>query len=87
MTSTKRELYTASDPMKFFAASARPKTKNGPVIKRLLVRCPSTSRLTETGQTIEEAQWATAKVKGKKFNCSHCGQVHTWAKKDVVLAR
>jgi aspartate carbamoyltransferase regulatory subunit len=73
--------------MKFFASTTRPKTKNGPVIKRLLVRCPSTSRLTETGQTIEEQRWATTKVKTQKFNCAYCGQVHTWTKKDVVLAR
>jgi aspartate carbamoyltransferase regulatory subunit len=73
--------------MKFFAASARPKAKTGPVIKRLLVRCPSTSRLTETGQTVEEQRWEATKVKSQKFNCSHCGQTHTWGKKDVVLAR
>ena len=34
----------------------------GPVIKRLLVRCPSTAKLTPTGQTIEEQLWADTKV-------------------------
>lgn len=61
--------------------------EKGPVIKRLLVRCPSTAKLTPTGQTIEEQLWATAKVKNQKFNCAHCGQTHIWTKKDVVLAR
>ncbi len=61
--------------------------KTGPVMKRLLVRCPSTSKLTATGQTIKEELWADAKVKNQKFKCAHCGQTHTWAKKDVVLAR
>jgi hypothetical protein len=60
---------------------------NGPVIKRLLVRCPSTAKLTATGQTIEEQLWADAKVKDQKFDCPHCDQTHTWNKKDVVLAR
>jgi hypothetical protein len=73
--------------MKFFMTTARPKLKTGPVIKRLLVRCPSTAKLTPTGQTIEEALWAAAKVKTPKFTCPHCRQVHTWTKKDVVLAR
>ena len=59
----------------------------GPVIKRLLVRCPSTAKLTPTGQTIEEQLWADTKVERQKFDCPHCDQVHTWTKKDVVLAR
>jgi hypothetical protein len=61
--------------------------KKGPIIKRILVRCPSTAKLTPTGQTIEEQLWPTTKVKSQRLGCSHCGQVHTWNKKDVVLAR
>jgi hypothetical protein len=72
--------------MKFFASTA-PRVKTGPVIKRLLVRCPSTAKLTPTGQTIEEQLWAAAKVKNQKVTCPHCSSVHTWGKKDVVLAR
>ena len=67
--------------------SAAPKEKTGPVIKRLLVRCPSTAKLTPTGQTIEEKLWADAKVKTQKVKCPHCHLVHSWTKKDVVLAR
>jgi hypothetical protein len=72
--------------MHFFARPTAPKAK-GPVIKRLLIRCPSTARLTPSGQTIREELWAAAKIKSSKFNCPHCRQVHTWTKKDVVLAR
>jgi len=64
----------------------RPK-KPGPTMRSLLVRCPSTSKLTDTGRTMEEKRWQTAKVKGQKVICSHCGKVHTWAKKDVILGR
>ena len=60
---------------------------NGPVIKRLLVRCPATAKLTPTGKTIDELKWADAKVKSQKVDCPHCDQVHIWNKKDVVLAR
>jgi 5-methylcytosine-specific restriction endonuclease McrA len=56
-------------------------------IKSLLVRCPSTSKLTDTGRTIEEKRWATTKVKTQKFTCAHCGRVHTWTKEDVILGR
>ena len=56
-------------------------------MKSLLVRCPSTSKLTDTGSTIDEADWHTARVKTQKFTCAHCGRVHTWTKKDIVLGR
>jgi len=51
------------------------------------VRCPSTSKLTDTGRTIEQKLWPAAKVKGQKFICAHCGAVHSWTKADVVLGR
>jgi hypothetical protein len=70
-----------------FDPPRRPKPKTGPNIKSLLVRCPSTSKLTDTGKTIEERLWQTATVKTQKFTCAHCGGVHTWTKKDVVLGR
>ena len=56
-------------------------------MKSLLVRCPSTSKLTDTGQTVDEKRWATARVKNQKLTCAHCGAVHTWTKKDVILGR
>ena len=55
--------------------------------KRILVRCPSTAKLTATGQVVEEEAWAATKLKPKKINCQHCNSVHAWTKKDVVLAR
>ncbi|MEP6602945.1 MAG: hypothetical protein ABJB69_03255 [Spartobacteria bacterium] len=73
--------------MQFFMTRTAPKPSNGPVIKRLLVRCPSTAKLTPSGQTINEALWEKAKIKSHKMTCPHCRQVHTWTKKDVVLAR
>jgi hypothetical protein len=72
--------------MNFFGPPTAPKTK-GPVIKRLLIRCPSTAKLTPSGQTIREELWEKAKIKSSKMTCPHCRQVHTWTKKDVVLAR
>jgi len=75
-------------PTRFlFDPPRRPKVKAGPNIKSLLVRCPSTSKLTDTGRTIEEKSWPTVKLKTQKFTCAHCGSVHTWTKKDVILGR
>jgi len=51
------------------------------------VRCPSTSKLTDTGRTIEQKLWPEAKMVRQKFTCAHCGAVHTWTKEDVVLGR
>jgi hypothetical protein len=65
----------------------RPKPKIGADLKSLLVRCPSTSKLTDTGRTIEQKLWPAAKMKGQKFTCAHCGAVHSWTKADVVLGR
>jgi hypothetical protein len=71
----------------FFDPPRRPKSKTGPNIKSLLVRCPSTSKLTDTGRTIEANRWPMAKLKTQKVTCTHCGGVHTWTKKDVILGR
>jgi hypothetical protein len=71
----------------YFDPPRRAKAKAGTNVKSLLVRCPSTSKLTDTGKTIEEKHWATAKVKIEKFTCTHCGSVHTWTRADVVLGR
>ena len=74
--------------MTFYFGQPRPaKTKPGSNIKSVLVRCPTTSRLTDTGQTVEQDAWSSAEVKRQKVTCSHCGEVHTWEKKDVVLGR
>jgi hypothetical protein len=63
------------------------KSKAGADLKSLLVRCPSTSKLTDTGRTIEQKLWPEAKMMRQKFTCAHCGAVHTWTKADVVLGR
>jgi hypothetical protein len=72
---------------RFYFEPPQRRTKPKIGVKSLLVRCPSTSRLTDTGRTIDEKLWPTAKVKAQKFTCTHCGKVHTWAKADVVLGR
>jgi hypothetical protein len=75
-------------PTRFlFDPPRRPKTKPGMNIKSLLVRCPSTSKLIDTGNTMEQERWETAVVKTSKLKCTHCGQMHAWAKKDVILGR
>lgn len=74
-------------PSRFlFDPPKRAKAKR-PNVKSLLVRCPATSRLTDTGQTIDETLWPDAKLKPQKLTCSHCGGVHSWTKADVVLGR
>ncbi len=63
------------------------KPATGPVIKRILVRCPSTGKLAPTGKTVEESAWETTKLNRPRLKCPHCGETHSWTKKDVVLAR
>ena len=63
------------------------KDTKGPVLKRILIRCPSTAKLAPTGLTIEESRFETAQWKNPKVSCPYCQRVHIWTKKDVVLAR
>jgi len=89
MTQPRRASFIDSDMAKrFYFDPPRPRPKKPALsIKSLLVRCPSTSKLTDTGKTIEEKLWQTAKVKTQKFTCVHCGRVHSWTKQDVILGR
>jgi hypothetical protein len=43
--------------------------------------------LTDTGRTIDEELWPATKLKDQKVRCSHCGDVHSFAKEDVILGR
>ena len=70
-----------------FDPPRRLKPKFGPNLKSLLARCPSTSKLTDTGRTIEEERWAAVKLKTQKLTCAHCGSIHTWTKNEVILGR
>jgi len=73
--------------MSKFELTRAVKPTTGSVIKRILVRCPSTGRLTPTGKTVEESAWDGTKLNRPRLNCPHCGETHSWTKKDVVLAR
>jgi hypothetical protein len=57
------------------------------VIKRILVRCPVTKKLNVTGVVIEEDAFVATDLKPGRVACSHCGETHSWNKKEVILAR
>jgi hypothetical protein len=57
------------------------------VIKRILVRCPTTKKLNVTGMTIDEELFEDSKIKPKDVPCAHCGETHAWNKKQAILAR
>lgn len=57
------------------------------VIKRILVRCPVTKKLNVTGMVIEEDAFVATDLKPGRVACSHCGETHSWNKKEVILAR
>ncbi len=71
----------------YFEKPRNRKAVSDTVIKRILVRCPTTAKLTPTGKSIDEQLWAETKSETHKMTCPHCRQVHSWSKKDVVLAR
>jgi hypothetical protein len=51
------------------------------------VRCPVTKKLNVTGVVIEEDVFAATDLKPGRVACSHCGETHSWNKKEVILAR
>jgi hypothetical protein len=57
------------------------------VIKRILVRCPTTKKLNATGMVIEEDVFAATEVRSGTVACVHCGEKHAWNKTEVILAR
>jgi hypothetical protein len=67
------------------AATAESKVQ--PKSKKLAGALSFDFKLTDTGRTVEDKLWPTAKVKTQKFRCAHCGGVHSWKKEDVVLGR
>lgn len=88
MTLIKPGSFIGSVKMRYYFGKPRPRTLQANAhTKRLLVRCPETARLAETGQTIEEEDWVATKLRSDRLICPHCQKVHIWTKKDVVLAR
>ena len=87
MTPKKRGLFTGWARGLFMMPRRQIKAASGPVIKRILIRCSVTAKLTDTLEKIEESAFARAKPMQKQFRCAHCGQLHRWTNKDVVLAR
>jgi hypothetical protein len=75
----------------YFEPPAPRKTKSS--ARRLLVRCPATAKLTSVGEISDAALWDDAPKKSDspkksgRFTCPHCQGVHSWVKKDVLLAR
>jgi hypothetical protein len=73
--------------MNFYFGAPSPPRKAPCTLRRLLVRCPATSRLIATGETVEEPLWAEIPSKTGKVACPHCNKAHSWVKNDVILAR
>lgn len=71
----------------YFMTRTPRKDPNARIIKRILVRCPGTGKLTATGQTVEESLFKSTRLTNNKISCPHCRQIHNWTKKDVILAR
>ena len=72
--------------MRFYFDPPSPR-KAKSTMRRLLVRCPATAKLAATGETVDESTWASVTRRSGRFSCPHCKRIHTWAKKDVLLAR
>ena len=69
------------------ASFQRPMCDIRSVIKRILVRCPVTKKLNVTGVVIEEDAFVATDLKPGRVACSHCGETHSWNKKEIILAR
>ena len=52
-------------------------------MQNLLVTCPKTGKLADTGFTMDRAAFETAPLEGNAFECGHCGDYHAWTKVDI----
>jgi endogenous inhibitor of DNA gyrase (YacG/DUF329 family) len=55
--------------------------------KKIMIRCPKTSKAVFTGMAMDEKSFAdpTNKFVNNSIQCPHCGQMHTWSKEDAFL--
>jgi hypothetical protein len=54
----------------------------------LLIKCPVTGKMISTGFSMDKGSFEnpTNIMSNNSVRCPHCGQMHTWDKKDATLA-
>jgi hypothetical protein len=53
-----------------------------------MIRCPKTGFLVNTGVSVgSQADYDNNNWENCKAGCPHCGQNHTWSKKDAFLEK
>jgi|SRR5205814_9859396 endogenous inhibitor of DNA gyrase (YacG/DUF329 family) len=53
--------------------------------KQVTIRCPRTGKNVPTGVAMDEESFKSATLKDNSVQCPHCGEMHTWQKKDAFL--
>ena len=51
----------------------------------LLIRCPRTNRLIETGVAIDPMTYESGTFLNNSSGCPYCGEAHTWSKENTLL--
>ena len=54
-------------------------------LRPLLIRCPNTNRLIDTGVATDPRTYETGTFSNNTTGCPHCGQPHTWSKENSLL--
>jgi hypothetical protein len=53
---------------------------------RVMIKCPSTGKPLSTGMDFGKQAFETSTLTNNTVGpCPHCGQMHTWSKKDAWL--
>jgi len=52
----------------------------------IMITCPNTKQPVPTGIGADEESFRTMTLDNNFVQCSACGQLHTWSKKDAFLA-
>ncbi len=55
-------------------------------VKNLMVICPTTGKVADTGFSMDAERLAAATLEGNAFECGHCFEFHAWTKADLIQA-
>lgn len=56
-----------------------------PSMAIIMIKCPKTGKDISTGMAMDKASFQSSSLSQNITSCPHCGNQHTWDKKDAWL--
>ena len=52
---------------------------------KVMIKCPTSGKPVFTGMAMDKSSFEVASLSRNSVKCPHCGNMHTWDKKDAYL--